>query len=93
MKKTLICMIALASVSGTALAQEAVQGYQRRDGTYVQPYHRTEPNNTRADNYSTKGNVNPYTGQQGTENPNPPAPTYHPYVAPRKVCAYGATYC
>lgn len=43
-----------------------VNGYYRRDGTYVQPHYRTALNRTRNDNYSTRGNVNPYTGERGT---------------------------
>lgn len=31
------------------------------------PYIRTSPNHTKNDNYSTKGNVNPYTGEEGTK--------------------------
>jgi hypothetical protein len=42
------------------------QGYTRRDGTYVHPYHATNPNSTGTDNYSTKGNTNPWTGQPGS---------------------------
>lgn len=42
-------------------------GYIRRDtGTYVAPYHATNPNGTRLDNYSTRPNYNPYTGRTGT---------------------------
>jgi hypothetical protein len=44
----------------------AVSGYYRSNGTYVAPYCRTRPNSTTADNYSTRGNVNPYTGRPGT---------------------------
>lgn len=44
-------------------------GYVRRDGGYVAPHQRTNPNNTRSDNYSTQGNVNPYTGQSGNRKP------------------------
>ena len=44
----------------------AVDGYYKSNGTYVQPHHRSSPNNTTSDNYSHKGNVNPYTGQKGT---------------------------
>lgn len=46
-----------------------VNGYERRNGTYVQPYERTSPNDTRVDNYSTKGNFDPYTGNAGTRDP------------------------
>lgn len=44
-----------------------VEAYYRFDGTYVPAHLRTSPNETRNDNYSTKGNVNPYTGEPGTK--------------------------
>lgn len=40
-----------------------------RNGTYRQGHVRTAPNNSRSDNWSTKGNVNPYTGKKGSRNP------------------------
>lgn len=43
-----------------------VDGYFRKDGTYVAPHYRSAPNSTPWDNWSTKGNVNPYTGKPGT---------------------------
>jgi len=46
-----------------------VNGYYRSDGTYVEGYYRTAPNNTVLDNYSHYGNVNPYTGAIGTKDP------------------------
>lgn len=54
-----------------AWGQQRVDGYTRQDGTYVNPYMRSSPNNTQSDNWSVKPNVNPYTGQQGTHNPQP----------------------
>lgn len=53
-----------------------VKGYIKKDGTYVAPSHRKSPNSTKFDNYSTQGNVNPYTGKEGTVDPlKPAAPT------------------
>jgi hypothetical protein len=46
-----------------------VDGYYRSNGTYVQPHYRTSPDSTVYNNYSTKGNYNPYTGNYGTRNP------------------------
>jgi hypothetical protein len=46
-----------------------VRPYSRRDGTYVQPHHRKAPNSTQRDNYSSRGNTNPYTGRPGTREP------------------------
>jgi len=51
----------------SSFAQTHVNGYTRNNGTYVAPYYRSSPNYTKADNYSTLGNVNPYTGSVGTK--------------------------
>ena len=66
--KTLIALALFAASIVGALAQTHVKGYYRTDGTYVQPHWRSSPNNTTYDNWSTRGNVNPYTGQVGTRN-------------------------
>ncbi len=47
-----------------------VKPYTRSDGQNVNGYYRTLPNQTNTDNYSTKGNINPYTGKEGTINPD-----------------------
>lgn len=44
-----------------------VSGLTTKNGTYVAPSHATNPNGTKSDNYSQKGNVNPYTGKKGTK--------------------------
>jgi hypothetical protein len=46
-----------------------VHGYTKKNGTVVKPYTRTHENSTQRDNFSTKGNVNPYTGKVGTKEP------------------------
>ncbi len=43
----------------------SVKGYLKKDGTYVQPHFRTSPDNSFYNNWSTKGNLNPYTGMEG----------------------------
>ncbi|TMN18490.1 hypothetical protein [Pseudoxanthomonas sp. X-1] len=83
---TLISCIAFA---GSSFAQTYVQPYFRADGTYVEGHYRSEANNNPYDNYSTQGNYNPYTGQEGTVDPySQPyqAPIYsppQPYSQPR----------
>ena len=49
-----------------------VRGYIKRDGAYVMPHTRTAPNATKSDNWSSKPNINPYTGKQGTKDPYAP---------------------
>ena len=56
-------------ISSIVMADVHVRGHYRSNGTYVQPHYRSSPNGTTLDNYSTKGNVNPYTGQAGTVDP------------------------
>jgi len=58
----LICLLTIPLV----LADTWVDGYVKRDGTYVEGHYRQEPNSTNRDNYSTRGNSNPYTGSQGS---------------------------
>ena len=53
----------------TASAATRVRGYFLKSGTYVMPYYKSTPNRTRLDNWSTKGNYNPYTGKKGTVDP------------------------
>jgi hypothetical protein len=55
--------------SGSNPNSHPVQGYTTHNGTYVAPHYQTNPNNTQMDNYGTRGNVNPYTGQIGTRSP------------------------
>ena len=54
--------------SADAGGRVSVKGYMRKDGTYVSPHYRTAPDGSFYNNWSTKGNVNPYTGKEGTLN-------------------------
>lgn len=57
---TIICAAAFAKTT-------RVRGYIKKNGTYVAPHQQTAPNETKADNWSKKGNENPYTGKKGTK--------------------------
>ncbi|WP_200945677.1 hypothetical protein [Burkholderia sp. Leaf177] len=57
------------SGSGMYGNDQQVNGYSRSNGTYVEPYHRTEADSNPYNNYSSQGNVNPYTGQVGHKSP------------------------
>jgi len=41
-------------------------GYVKKNGTYVKPHFKTNSNSTNRDNFSTRSNVNPFTGSVGT---------------------------
>lgn len=70
MKKIIYLAVLLGSFLISAAANaEYVNGYTRDNGTYVNGYQRSDRNETTSDNYSTRGNVNPYTGQRGYTQP------------------------
>ena len=68
--RTIVLLVGLLVAMLPAYAADhAVRGHVKKDGTYVAPSRATNPNRTQRDNYSSKPNVNPYTGKQGTRMP------------------------
>jgi len=61
-----LCISCFTLSAGSIFADIQVEGYQKHSGANVGPYMRTNPNSTKSDNYSTKGNTNPYTGKHGS---------------------------
>ncbi|MGQ9523733.1 MAG: hypothetical protein ACUVTZ_02730 [Armatimonadota bacterium] len=63
----LLALVCLLSVwIASAVAPEVyVKGYYTYRGTYVMPYYRSNPDGFFWNNWSTKGNINPYTGRPG----------------------------
>lgn len=75
MKK--IIAVAMIMVAPIALADTQVEGYYRKDGTYVQPHTRSSPNQNRYDNYgsqsrggSQRDEYSPYGGATNRSNPS-----------------------
>jgi hypothetical protein len=87
MKRLIFAAAVLAATSASAQPAHHVRGYVTENGTYVAPHYQTNPNGTTSDNYSTQGNINPYTGQTGTVAPrpaqNPYAADLNPWNAPK----------
>jgi len=67
MLKTLVALAMLVALCAPLAAGAAVRvhGYTRKNGTHVQSQYRSDPNATRRDNWTTRGNINPYTGALG----------------------------
>ena len=61
----LTILLTIVFVFSNAKGDVSVRGYHRKDGTFVAPHHRSDPNKSKFDNWSTKPNVNPHTGQRG----------------------------
>lgn len=64
-------VVAAFAAAGAAEAggSHRVRGYVKSNGTYVAPARATNPNRTKVDNWTSKPNVNPYTGKAGTKDP------------------------
>ena len=71
MKKILFRLLLLILIPFTVIGQSRsssdvyVNGYVKKNGTVVPGHYRSAPNNTNRDNFSTRGNTNPYTGSSG----------------------------
>ena len=50
-------------------AATRVKSYVKKNGTYVAPHFKTSPDTSKLNNYSAKGNINPFNGKKGTVNP------------------------
>lgn len=48
-----------------------VRGTVNKKGKYVKPHSRTKADRRKDNNWSAKGNVNPWTGKRGSKQPGP----------------------
>ena len=64
--KRLLALTFLSIYFGVATADNYVNGYYKKDGTFVNGYARSSSDSTNWNNYSTQGNSNPYTGSYGS---------------------------
>ena len=68
--RTFIILAVAAMLAAPATAKNiSVKPFVTKRGIYVGPSHRTSPDKTKINNYSSKPNVNPYTGKIGTTDP------------------------
>ena len=63
-----ITLLLFFGVSMSEARSVRVKSSITKTGKYRPSHMRTSPNKTKIDNWSTKGNVNPYTGKTGSEN-------------------------
>jgi len=61
----LMILILISGIIEYANAVVRVRGYFRRNGTYVMPHYRSNPDRYKWNNWSSWGNYNPYTGKRG----------------------------
>jgi|GEM_PF-932372 hypothetical protein len=63
---TLAAITLLSVLPADAGGSVRVRGYFRKNGTYVSPHYRSSPDGIFSNNWSTKGNINPFTLEEGT---------------------------
>ena len=63
-------MLLCSAAAGFAQAPVYHNGYVNQNGTYVPPHYQSAPDNNPYNNWNVRPNVNPYTGQPGTRQPN-----------------------
>ncbi|MEQ8628732.1 hypothetical protein [Ekhidna sp.] len=97
--KALVAYILIILSSFTVFSQKSVyvKGYFRSNGTYVAPHYRSAPDGNFYNNWSTYGNINPYTGKEGTKVTPPKYRSYSSNIdnfnlAPLPEPVRGATY-
>lgn len=62
--------VIMALIVSKAHADNYVNGYTKSNGTYIAPHFRSSQDSSYNNNWSVKGNTNPYTGQAGTKQPH-----------------------
>jgi hypothetical protein len=70
MKKIILSTAAFVILGFSQADAESVRGYIRRDGVYVAPHQRTNPDHNPFNNYNFPGNYNPNIGRNTQGNPN-----------------------
>ncbi|MBI2448625.1 hypothetical protein HYV44_03690 [Candidatus Microgenomates bacterium] len=60
-----ILTIGIFAVPNSASAYVRVKGYSTKRGTYVMPYYKTKSDKKKFNNFSSKGNFNPFTSKKG----------------------------
>ena len=71
MKKLILISLTIFALFGVsqAYASTRVSDYFKKSGTYVMSHYRSDADSTRINNWSSKGNYNPFTGKKGTKSP------------------------
>ena len=68
---TILTFLSTLTVSNISFAvgSHSVSGYVKSNGTTVKSHIRTNSDRTQRNNWTSKPNVNPYTGKAGTKTP------------------------
>jgi hypothetical protein len=87
-QKRFICLIFIVIFTLQVDAQVKVKGYYRKDGTYVRPHYRSNPDGNPYNNWSFPGNTNPYTGKTANGNPDTYLRNYYNRTSSSQTYSY-----
>lgn len=86
MRPSFAAGVGLLLASAADVAAQPYQYVQPRGGPGLgQPYFRSQPDRFRDNNWSSRGNTNPWTGQRGYSNPDRAAPRERHYAPPPRT--------
>jgi hypothetical protein len=70
-KKTIVAagLVFVLAAFQAAAGSHHVRGHLTRKGSYVAAHGQTNADRSKLNNWSTKGNLNPYTGKKGAIDP------------------------
>jgi hypothetical protein len=93
MLRVLVVLLVVCSLAGAAQKRQVssgrvrVKGYLTKSGHYVAPHYRTHPDKNFYNNWSTKGNEDPYNQVKGKRKQKPlrrrPAKLFHKQRRPK----------
>lgn len=64
----LIYHVAYISIHNASASEPILVKAHARNGAWVAPSYKSSPDHSYINNYGSKGNLNPYTGSQGTQS-------------------------
>lgn len=81
-------LLSIVACNQNVFADVNVDSYFKSDGTYVKKHYRSDPDGEFNNNWTTKPNVNPYTGKRGTREPRYEGYHSNPYKVKLPKGAY-----
>lgn len=65
---TVFLLIIICLTGFNVYSYSRTKGYVKKNGVYVAPHYQTKPDRSKINNWSTKSNINPYTGKRGNKS-------------------------
>ena len=91
MRRIILATVVFVLMGFTYARADYVEGYTRKDGTYVAPHQRSNPDGNPYNNYNFPGNRNPNTGRTTPGNADTYLNRYNNYNQGQSSGGFGNT--